>query len=575
MCKFLIQSACLTLYVGVFFLIGCSSQKVLDRKEKDIPAKSVVDERKRDRALFHFIQGASLDAKGLYADAILEYQEALKAEPNSAIYYAISRDYAIRGNFDSAVEAAKKAIALDSNNIKYRENLANIYLSFSRIDLAVKTYEDIVKKDTNNDNAWFALANLYQFTDPNKALSIYERLLTADDSQLDILFSCAQLYISLGRLTEAEEKYKRMIELDPYNRMLPKQLVTLYINSNRLDSAKIILDKVIEADSSDYEAVLLLADIYYNKQQFKEAVGLYEYILSQNVQDKDLKLRVGIGLFRISEKDTTVILKSLNIFKEMQEAMPNDWRPYWYLGAISFNQRHDSLANIYFKQVIDIEQSNPDAWWFYIYTLFQQEKYDSIIQIIDQPQNLFPNDFRFFFLEGMTFNRLNKQERSLEPYEKALKLNPKDINTIGMLALTLDGLHQYSRSDSLYEEGLKLDSTSSLLLNNYSYSLAERGIKLEYALKMAEKAISAEPENSAYLDTYGWILYKLGNFEEAANYISKAITAGNASAVVYEHMGDVYFKLNDKHKALDFWKKALEMDPKNEVLKLKIDIGVD
>jgi len=549
---------------------GAKKQSALEKPVKKEKLES--DEIKRDKALLHFIEGASLDAKGLYADAILEYQKALQAEPNAAIYYAISRDYAIRGDFESAIEEAKKAILMEPKSIKYRENLANIYLSASRVSSAIQVYEEIVEMDSSNENAWIMLANLYQITDPYKALEIYNKILETDDTQLDILFQCAQIYFSLGKLQEAEAKIKRMLELDPDNRMLQKNLIAIYIKGAKFDDAESLLRTIVERDSSDYDAIATLADVYLDQKKFQNAMHLYEYLLSKGVSNPEFKLRIGIGILGLAEKDSTLIEKAKVIFEDLKEQMENDWRPYWYLGAIAFNQHKYSDASLYFRKVINMESQNPDGWWYYAYTIFQQDKYDSVLQIIKTPQSLFEKDFRFYFLEGLALTRIEKQQEAVHPLEKAYELNPKDINVIGTLALTLDGLHKYDRSDSLYEEALRIDTNSAIILNNYSYSLAERGVQLEYALRMSEKAITAEPDNAAYLDTYGWILFKMGKFYESAQYIEKAIETGNATSVVYEHMGDVYFKIGYKEKAMQFWKKSLDMDPKNTLLKLKIDI---
>ena len=181
-----------------------------------------------------------------------------------------------------------------------------------------------------------------------------------------------------------------------------------------------------------------------------------------------------------------------------------------------------------------------------------------------------PNDSRMYLLQGLALTRMDKQEDAVPPLKKAYDLNPKDIPTLSTLALTLDGLHRFKESDRLYEEGLTLDPKSALLLNNYGYSLAERGLQLQRALEMSKQAITVEPENSAYLDTYGWILYLLKNYTDAAAYIEKSIATGKASAVVYEHLGDVYLKLGRNERAMELWKKALELDPKNDSVKNKI-----
>jgi Flp pilus assembly protein TadD len=201
--------------------------------------------------------------------------------------------------------------------------------------------------------------------------------------------------------------------------------------------------------------------------------------------------------------------------------------------------------------------------------------YDKLLEVMKQAQKAIPNDFRFYLLQGLALTRMDKQGDAVAPLEKAYSLNPKDLNTLSTLALTLDGLGRFQESDRLYEEGLKLDPKSALLLNNYGYSLAERGLQLQRALDMSKQAVTAEPENSAYLDTYGWIFFRMEKYGDAALYIEKSVATGKASAVVVDHLGDVYMKLGKKDRALEMWKKALEMDSKNEAIKEKILHGVN
>jgi tetratricopeptide (TPR) repeat protein len=108
-------------------------------------------------------------------------------------------------------------------------------------------------------------------------------------------------------------------------------------------------------------------------------------------------------------------------------------------------------------------------------------------------------------------------------------------------------------------------------MNNYAYSLAERELRLEYALELARKAVDAQPDRGAYLDTIGWIYYKLGKYNLALTYISRSLENRENSAVVVEHLGDVYYKLGDLDEAARYWKQALEMDQDNRELRHKIE----
>jgi len=112
-----------------------------------------------------------------------------------------------------------------------------------------------------------------------------------------------------------------------------------------------------------------------------------------------------------------------------------------------------------------------------------------------------------------------------------------------------------------------------LILNNYGYSLAERGLQLDRALQMSLQAVAADPQNASYLDTAGWVYFMLARYDDARKYIEKAIAAGGASATVYEHMGDIQSKLGQKEKAAQFWNHALELNAGSESLKEKIARG--
>jgi tetratricopeptide (TPR) repeat protein len=88
---------------------------------------------------------------------------------------------------------------------------------------------------------------------------------------------------------------------------------------------------------------------------------------------------------------------------------------------------------------------------------------------------------------------------------------------------------------------------------------------------MAKKAVAAEPENDAYQDTIGWIYYRLGMYDLALFHIKKSVETRQDSAVVIEHLGDVYHKLGDLNEAKSQWERALEIDKDNERLKRKIE----
>ena len=136
--------------------------------------------------------------------------------------------------------------------------------------------------------------------------------------------------------------------------------------------------------------------------------------------------------------------------------------------------------------------------------------------------------------------------------------------------MTYDQNEKWEKSDDLYTKLITINDQDAQAYNNFAYSLVERGEDLEYALRLSKKAIEISPQTSAYLDTIGWIYYKLSDLEKAKEFISKAILFDDTSAVILEHYGDILMDLNEESEALIFYQKALLLDENNEDLISKI-----
>lgn len=561
-------------------LTGCSGSHQSITKTESTQQKPAVRDRltemNHDLALQHFIEGVTLDAKERYAEAILEYQEVLQYDPNAATYYAISRDYALLGKLVRASESARIAVKFDSTKIAYRETLASIYSSLFQQDMAIQEYEAIVRIDSTYTSGWYNLARLYQQKRPLKALDVYEKLLDNDPDNWDILLQAADLCNTLGRYPKAAEYYKRMLEIDPSNRPLQRQLAETYSKAGKIDEAVKMLEAMHEVDRTDPEISAILGQIYLEQRQYQKALTIFQSLLGREKTNPEIKLRVGVAYVGQIQHDSTFADKAKKIFEQLETELPNDFRVYWFLGIIASSEKQDSAAATYFERVTSLDEKNAEAWSFLGSNYFERGEFQKLLKSMEQARKLFPADARFYLLTGLAYSRLGQPDPAIQMLEQSYKLNPKDINTLSQLALTYDGLRRWKECDSLYEEALRVDSTSAasaIVLNNYGYSLAERGLQLDRALRMATRAVELEPDNASYLDTLGWIYFKLEKYSDAEGYVAKAVSTGSASAVVNEHLGDVYFKLGDKDKAMKFWQHSLEMDKSNQALKDKIERG--
>ena len=98
---------------------------------------------------------------------------------------------------------------------------------------------------------------------------------------------------------------------------------------------------------------------------------------------------------------------------------------------------------------------------------------------------------------------------------------------------------EWNLSDQLYIELIESDSTDAQAFNNYAYSLVERDKDIDFALELAQYAISLEPKSAAYLDTIGWIYFKLNHYDEALKYIKESLTIDSNNSTIQGHLNQI------------------------------------
>jgi tetratricopeptide (TPR) repeat protein len=114
------------------------------------------------------------------------------------------------------------------------------------------------------------------------------------------------------------------------------------------------------------------------------------------------------------------------------------------------------------------------------------------------------------------------------------------------------------------KEVLRLNPDYADALNYIGYSYTERGIHLEEALKMIQKAMELKPNMGYITDSLGWVYFKLGDYERAVIELEKANQLTPDDPIVTEHLADSYFKLSKIQKATELYEKALKLDPKED-----------
>ncbi len=114
------------------------------------------------------------------------------------------------------------------------------------------------------------------------------------------------------------------------------------------------------------------------------------------------------------------------------------------------------------------------------------------------------------------------------------------------------------------ERVLVLMPTHPTLNNDVAYLWIDRGERLDEAQKLIRYALSRAPRQAAYLDTYGWLLYKRGDFEGAKKWLLRAYHSRDADPVIHDHLGDTLWRLNQRDTAVQHWTLAMERTKERE-----------
>jgi len=583
-------------------MLGCSATS----NKTEVVVKNETNENSLNEKLAqdHFIKGAIYDLKGEYHAAILEYQDALALDEKAGIHYILSKDYLILQKLAPALKHSKLAVELAPNDVEYNFLLGSIYRIAQQPDSAVQYFEKVIELDSLYLTAYYSLAKLNEANRPLKSLEIYNRLLELTGPEWSVLVKIAELNERMGNVDLTINTVEELLKLNPSNLKLQKLLIESYIKTDKNDEALVLIDEALIMFPDDITLIEYRGNAKANQNKWSEAAVEYQKLIHSPALPFEIKKRIAGGFVAEAARDSNVIPIAKNLLLEMEKDS-TDWQLNAFLGELSVEEGNDSIAILYFQDALQLAPWNLQLWNRVGILLFESQRFEETIvemkkailkfpddfvnnlilglslsqqndiegasRALEHAVRLNPNDLTALHAYGFTLNQLNRNDAALVYLDKALYLSPDNIQVIGTMGLIYDSMDDFAMSDSLYERALLIDSSDVLISNNYAYSLSERGIQLDRALELSEYAVEQEPTNSSYLDTIGWVHFKLGNLDKALKYIKLAMEEDELNATLFDHLADVYSKMDNQEKAIEYWLKALEIDPTIENVNEKLE----
>lgn len=408
-----------------------------------------------------------------------------------------------------------------------------------------------------------------------KSIGIYNRIEAAEGRDIGTTQRKAINHILIGDTLGAIAEIDSLLASSPRNSSYNTFAGYMYDAIFQDDEKTIeFYNKACEYDPTNGNAFYRRA-MFYNEIGDSVAFDREVFnVLKHEELDLEIKTELLTGYIRQLYDDKSQQPRIEELLNTLQEQHPHQSEIHElysaYLAAIKDYPR----AAEQLSYLLDIDPSDPNKWGQYIVLCNQTGNEAQITDAITRALHYFPENPGLLYYSGMAYVIIDKSNDAKSLYDKALPLTSDPEQKSNILCSIGDLYYKNEDVDSAfvyYEKALDENPDNLLALNNYAYYLAVKGIDLDKAEKMSAITVSAEPDNVNSLDTYAWIFFKKKNYDMARKYIDEAIKfSEEETSELNKHAGDIYFMCGEPDKALEFWKKALQLDPDDELLKKKV-----
>lgn len=480
-------------------------------------------------------------------------------------------------NLQQAYQDIDQAILRDKKNYLYYKFRIDIAQKLGDNEVVSKLYDEILKLTPEDQELWFNAADYYlsskQFKRALTLITNYENKFGINDQ---ILVNKYKLRVQLKEFKELEKDLKKYRELYPNNPKVLELSGNYYLAKKNIEKGLEYYKKLLSISPDNPDALLAMADYYRNNLEMKKSYDYIEQLLQSDSFPVDGKIEVLFNFIQIAQQDSQLEYYASDLIKSLKSQYPNNSEIQLLYGNVLAQSQKFKEAQKEFESSLEKNPNNLNAWVQLIIIDNELKSNERIIDHAGKAIEYFPNQAELYYYRGLANMLLENYTLSVKDLEFGNKITGKS-DPLKYQFLYLIG-ESYYNLDSIeiafkyFDQALEINPNEISLLNNYAYYLSELDRNLEKAENMSLKTIKAEPDNSTYLDTYAWILYKKQEFDKALTFIEKAIVKGGLnSSVIMEHYGDILYKSGKKNEAVQIWKEASKLKDPTKKLLLKVE----
>jgi tetratricopeptide (TPR) repeat protein len=574
------------LFALMFTGLACarrSSDSVPVVKTGDSAAKArtatgpVLSEIQQSQVQFYFFEGTTAKAIGQWDKAEQGFMRALAIDPsNATCAYEAARMALQSGDPRRALEHSRKAVSLNPLNPWFLKLLAQLQQSNALNQEAIQTLRRQTTLGKEHAiEAWENMGMIHlQAKEYSKALQCYQELEKIAGPQAEILDQKKTLYLLMNRKEAAVKEMQRLIALYPEELTYRLSLVQMHSEWGRHTEALNLIEEALKGnDRSNFPGLYLAAsELLYSLGRTEEAEQNFIEALETRGLNSEGLLQ---GMFRVLERQGENHAAREGWLCRALKVYPRESLLYALLGECLMKQDRGQDASEQYRLAL----STPTApaqyviWQQYLSCLLDLQLMDSLESVSRRAVDLYPSQGASYFFLGVALQRNRREDEAATVLRNGLNYIAEQPDLETQFHVMLGDIEHrkanHAESDRCYRNALRLQPQNSLVLNNFAYYLSLRRENLDSALTMSLRATQSEPSNPSYLDTYAWVLYQMGRYEQALQPMQKALESSPNNATLLEHYGDILFRLNRTEEARAQWIKAGEADPENTILRDK------
>ena len=533
---------CVILLTSV--VCGCKhSAKVVDTSGKYTrkPITEVSEDQLKADALA--IEAKMLVENEEYAKAIEKYNDLIRQFPDYAVaYYELGSILYSVGETGKAIEYSRKADQLVPGNLWYKQQLAELYSITHQTDNLIKVRSEMAALEPDKIEFQYELANAYTAAGQyREAIGVFNKVEKTIGITEPVSLQKQKLWYAVGDSAKALKEMEQLAKANPEEQRYNAILANMNMERRNYSEALKYYTLIAQNNPDDEYIHVSLAE-YYKKTGNAEKAYEELKMAFQNPKLDIRSKRQILGSFYTNEEFyKTQSEYAFDLAETLVQQDPDSASYSLFYGDILMRQKKYDRAANYLRTYLLRDSSQTEVWTALIQCDFATDNDSLMVSDARRANLIFPTEPIFYYMQGIGLQRMNRADEAIEILEKGTKNGfSNEYLEADFYQMLADLHHQQgnnAESDAYYEKVLRLMPDDIGAMNNYAYSLAGRGVNLDKAHKMSRTTIEKEPKNPYYLDTYAWVLFKMGNYKEAERYILLAIkySEKDGNLTNYEH----------------------------------------